>query len=278
MDFALHTGCMPHANLAAQVDAARWAGFDGIELSVSKLERYLGAGLTVEDLALTLGPLRVTMLNVLMSIERFDRGFRTALRAQCERMASAASALGCPAIQVVALDGFAAADSAAIQKSVVESLRELSELAAPHNVKLALEPVTFSPFNRLDRALEVVAEVGPDRVGLVLDTWHLWTSGTAWGDVAVVDPTLVSTVHLSDTARRASSAWQDEDRWPLPGEGILPLGEATTALRASGYDGTWAVELVSEEHAEWHPRRLATELLDRMRHLLEVDAARGATR
>lgn len=272
MDLTLHTGCMPHANLATQIEAAKGAGFDGIELSISKLERYLGSGLTVDDLVSSLGPLRVTMLDVLMPIERRDAQFRAALRQTCERMAAVAPALGCRWLQVVALDEFGTTDWRTIQRTLVTSLRELADAAAPHGVMLALEPVVFSPFHRLDQALEVVADVGVDRVGLVLDTWHLWTSQVAWDEVASVEPALIAAVHISDSGERTDRAWRDQDRWPLPGSGILPLREATAAILTSGYDGVWGVEIVSDIYAEWHPFRLATELFGRVRHLLGTGA------
>lgn len=235
-----------------------------------ELTRYLDAGFTAGDLRQELGPLRVSMLDTLMPIESGDRATRRRLVAEASRLAAVAQELGCPALQVVALDGFDAGDWPGQRHALVASLRELADVAAPHGVRLALEPVVFSRFRTLAQALEVIEEVGAERVGLCLDTWHLWTSGTAWEEAAALDAGLIATVHLGDTNARAGAASRDEDRAALPGEGVLPLRDA---VLATGYDGSWTVELKSERHWEWEPEVLARALLERARRLVPAAGA-----
>jgi sugar phosphate isomerase/epimerase len=268
MEYALHAATIMHTNVATDVRVARAAGYNAIELWIPKLARYLDAGFSPADLLGELGPLRVTMLDTLLPIESADPSERVRLRAECSRMAEVAAALGCPVLQVVALDEFESRDWAGQRRALVASLAELVELAAPHGVRLAVEPVTFSPFRSLAQAHDVVHAVGVDHVGLCLDTWHLWTSGTPWEEVAALDPALILSVHLSDTAARSGPQWRDQDRTALPGDGILPLREAVEAIRATGYDGIWAVEMKSERHWEWDPEILASTILERARLLL----------
>lgn len=273
MEIALHTASMMHTNVATDLRVAEDAGYDGVELWMPKVSRYLDSGFEAAELAGSLGRLRVTMLDVLLSIERTDPDFRRALRERCGRMSALAAQLGCPAVQVVALDEFDAADWAGMRRALVASLNELAEIAAPHGVRLALEPVSFSPFHALDHALEVVSEVGADRVGLVLDTWHLWTGGVPWEKVADLDDELVVCAHIGDSNPRAGVQWSDEDRTALPGDGIVPLAEGIDAIRSTGYDGVWSVELLSRRHWEWDPTVLAKELFESARKLLVEVAA-----
>jgi sugar phosphate isomerase/epimerase len=268
---ALHTRTVLHTNVATDVRVARSAGFDAIELWIPKLARYLDAGFSPDDLRAQLGSLRVTMLDTLLPIESRDTATRAQLRADCARMAAVAEQLGCPAIQVVALEGFASDDAAGRRAEMVSALTELAEIAAPHGVRLALEPVTFSPFRELSEAVDVVREVGVDRAGLCLDTWHLWTSGTPWDEVAALDAGLIAAVHLSDTQARSGPTWRDQDRTALPGEGVLPLREGIAAIRATGYAGAWGVEMLSERHWEWDPDVLASAILERARGLLDAE-------
>jgi sugar phosphate isomerase/epimerase len=258
-----------HTNVITDVRVAREAGYDGIELWIPKLTRYLDAGFTTSELAKHLDPLKVTMLDTILPIEKSDPDTRERLRALTKRMAQVAEALKCRVLQVVALDHFDS-DAWSDQRTVlVTALSELAEVASPHGVRLALEPVTFSPFRSLPRALDVIEEVGITRVGLCLDTWHLWTSDTPWQDVAALDPATIACVHISDTNPKTADVWRDEDRTALPGDGILPLGEGISAIRQTGYDGVWSVEMLSDRHWEWDPQVLADELLRRTRVLLE---------
>jgi len=268
MEYALHAATTMHTNVVTDVRVARAAGYDGIELWIPKLTRYLDAGFTTRDLREALGPLRVTMLDTLLSIERSDPATRRQLLADCARLAEVAAELGCPALQVVALDDFDGASWPEQRRALVGSLSELADIAGAHGVRLALEPVVFSRFRSLPQALELIEAVGADRVGLCLDTWHLWTSGTAWEDVAALDPQLIACVHIGDTEARSGPEWSDADRSALPGEGILPLRDAIDAILATGYDGSWAVEMKSERHWEWDPQVLAAAVLQRARLLL----------
>jgi sugar phosphate isomerase/epimerase len=266
--YALHAATIMHTNVVTDVRVARAAGYDGIELWIPKLTRYLDAGFSADDLLQELGPLRVTMLDTLLPIESGDPSTRRRLLADCARMASVAAELDCPALQVVALDQFDSSSWPEQRRTLVASLTELADVADAHGVRLALEPVVFSRFRTLSQALDVIHAVGTDRVGLCLDTWHLWTSGTAWEEIASLDPELIVAVHLADTQARSGPAWRDEDRSALPGEGILPLREAIDAILDTGYTGTWSVEMKSERHWEWEPESLASAVLKRARQLM----------
>ena len=268
MKISLHASSIKYTNILTDIRVAKDAGYYGIEVSATKVNRYLEAGYEVSQLAGSLGPLRVTMLDVLLSIERRDPGFRRGLLADCEHMAVLASRLRCPALQVVALDDFDAVDWPDKRRHLVASLNELADIAAPHGIRLGLEPVSFSSFHSISQVLDVIHTVGTKRVGLVLDTWHLWTSGTPWQEVADLDPHLIVCAHISDTGPRVGAKWSDHDRTELPGDGILPLRRAIQAICSTGFDGVWAVELLSKRHWEWEPAVLANELLRRARSLL----------
>ena len=108
----------------------------------------------------------------------------------------------------------------------------------------------------------------PHNVGLCLDTFHLWTGGTPWDEVAALDRRLVAVAHLSDVTPRKGDEWSDDDRDVLPGDGILPLQEGIQAIRATGYDDLWCVEMMGAYHWEWDPFVLAQELKDRADRLL----------
>jgi len=261
---SLHTGSIRHTNVATDVGAARAAGFDGIELQIPKLARYLDAGYSVGSLRDMLDGLRVTMIDVLMPIEAEGDPMPDRLLAECERWSTVAGDLACPAIQVVALNNFASMHWDEQRDVLVRRLTAMSDLTSTRGVRLGIEPVSFSPFRTLKQAVEVVDRVGLDRVGIVLDVWHLWTAGCDWADVAGLDPELVVCVQLGDTAPRSGEVWTDDDRTELLGDGILPLGDAITAVRSTGFDGVWSVEMLSKRHWEWDPYALAGELHDRL--------------
>ncbi|WP_131770211.1 sugar phosphate isomerase/epimerase family protein [Candidatus Protofrankia californiensis] len=267
---SLHGGTIMRTNVVTAARVAHAAGFDGIELLITKVARYLDTGFSTDDLIHALGPLRVTMLDALLPIETRERTARQQLIDDCARMSRVAADLNCPTLQVVALDNFSSDEWQDQRRVLIDCLTELADVATPHGVRLAIEPVTFSPFHALDQALEVIQAVGLDRVGLCLDTWHLWTSGTPWEEVANLDKRLILAVQIGDTQARTGLQWRDDDRTALPGEGVLPLREAVEAIAATGYDGMWTVEMLSKKHWEWDPDVLALAVLERTKLLFDL--------
>lgn len=265
---SLHSCSTLYTNVATDVRVATHAGFGGLELWMPKVERFLAAGYTTADLARLLGPLRPTMLDVLLGVETSDRELWREQLERCARMASVAHRIGCPALQVVVLDDTGGMALRPWRRFVARRLKELAEVAADQGVRLGLEPVAFSPLRSLDETTELVHVVGADRLGLVLDTWHLWAGGESWERVAEVDPSMVVAAHIGDSAPRAGARWADDDRRALPGDGIVPVREGINAIVATGFRGPWAVELISPRHREWEPGALARELYDRARACL----------
>lgn len=271
MLLGLHTGSILYTNVLTDVRVAREAGYDAIEIVIPKLVRYLDAGYRLDDLLAALGPLRPAMINSFLHIERQEPDFRRGLLAECERLCAVAQSLSCRALQVIALNALRGMPWPEMRLCLAHSLAELADIAAPFGVTLALEPVTFTPLRTVAQALEVFDCAGRDNVGLCLDTFHLWTAGTPWDEVAALDPALVVVAHLGDVLPRWGEEWSDDDRDVLPGDGILPLGEGIQAIRATGYDGLWSVEMMGARHWEWDPAVLARELKQRAGRLLEVD-------
>jgi sugar phosphate isomerase/epimerase len=268
MQIGLHTGSILHTNLMTDIRVARETGYDAIEFYIPKLVRYLDAGYPAEEILPALGSLRLAMINSFLHIERQDPAARQELREQCQRLCQVARTLGCPSLQVVALNELQGEPWPQIRAKVGRSLQELADIAAPFGVRLALEPVTFTPLRTLPQALEILDVAARDNVGLCLDTFHLWTASTSWDEVAALDPALIVVAHISDVMPRQGSEWRDADRDVLPGDGILPLQEGIQAIRATGYDDLWCVEMLGAYHWEWDPFVLAGELKHRADGLL----------
>jgi sugar phosphate isomerase/epimerase len=265
MQLSLHTICTRRSNLITDIRVAKQAGYDAIEPTTFKLERYLNAGYQAEELVSSLSPLGVDMISSFEPIERQDPGD---MRRRCRRLCEAAQTLGCSAFQVVALDGLKHLSWPQMRSEFARSLRALADIAAPLGVWLALEPVAFAPLKTLAQALEVIDAVERDNIGLNIDTFHIWAGGTPWEEVAKLDSGMIVVVHLSDATPRRGEEWSDLDRGVFPGDGIIPLKEGIAAIRSTGFDGPWAIEMISAYYWEWDPFTLAREARVRAEALL----------
>jgi sugar phosphate isomerase/epimerase len=264
----LHTGCILHTNMLADIRIVKSTGFEAIEILVPKLERYLAAGYRVDNLAAGLGATKVNMLNRLPSIDGQESESMRELYRDCERLCEIAQALSCPNLQVVALTAYQDLPWAEARAKPVRTLKDLADIAAPFGVRLGFEPVVFTPFRSLASVLEIIDATERDNVGLVVDTFHHWAAGDSWDEIARLDSALIASVHISDAMEKAGEEWRDNDRDVLPGDGVIPLPEGIAAVRNTGYDGVWAVEILGPSHWEWDPAKLAGELRQRVAALL----------
>jgi sugar phosphate isomerase/epimerase len=251
--------------LVTDIRVAREAGYTAIEPTTFKLERYLDAGYRAEDLLPTLGSLQVDMISSFEPIERQDP---KKMQRRCRRLCETAQTLGCGAFQVVALDGLKQLSWPQMRAEIASSLRDLADIAAPFGVRLALEPVAFAPLKTLTLALEVIDAAERENIGLNVDTFHVWAGGTSWEEVSRLDARMIVAVHLSDATPRQGDQWSDQDRGVFPGDGIIPLKEGIQAIRSTGYDGAWAIEMISDSYWEWDPFVLAREAKSRAQTLL----------
>ena len=85
--------------------------------------------------------------------------------------------------------------------------------------------------------LRVGSEIGSN-VGILLDLWHLYTSGGSVEDVLNVEETKISLVHINDAPIGIEVDALVDNKRGLPGAtGVLPLSEFMSALKRIGYTG-----------------------------------------
>jgi sugar phosphate isomerase/epimerase len=132
----------------------------------------------------------------------------------------------------------------------VESLKELGEFAAKHNVKIAFEPLNPININTdtavwgLDHGLELVEKVNHPAVGICVDTWNVWETPDLPQVIRQCGKRIL-VIQMSDWKMPRSTA----DRYTL-GQGEIPLTEMFRAIRQTGFEGPWVVEILSSLHLD----------------------------
>lgn len=262
MKLALNGATTMRADLATDLQAAKAAGFDYVEIWAAKLRAFLKEKTTSElrDLFFQSG-LSPLSINSIEHITFRDAQAYESIRQECEELSSIAGAIGCPCIVVV--PGRLPPGEISREKVVAESvgvLNELCEIAGNHNVSLAFEflgqPDCSVP--TLDLAAEIVGKVGRDELGLVIDSFHFYAGGSTVEMIEALDPKLIQIFHINDAEDLPREQLEDRHRL-LPGLGILPLREIVSAFRRIGYDKVASVEIFRPEYWERDPFELARE-------------------
>jgi sugar phosphate isomerase/epimerase len=278
MQIALHNLATQHSNLVTSIRIARETGYAGIEIGGPKLKKYLAQGYSLESLLPLLENVPPVGLSYVQDIERQEASQYDALLQECETICSLAEKLDCPMVQLLTgpLDpngpyqGLTGKPWPEMRKATAKNLRALAEIGKAHRVKFYLEALTFTPLNRLDQQLELLEETARDEVGLVLDFYHLWDSGTTPDQIARMNKKHIFCVDFCDSLDEFGAggdiAQKGRDVWT--GGGRIPLKEWVDAVKATGFDGIWRSELLSPKYWELDPWSTARDLKTFLEYLL----------
>jgi sugar phosphate isomerase/epimerase len=126
-------------------------------------------------------------------------------------------------------------------------LREVASILGDQGHRIGLEYVgpktswtaARYPFvHSMAEMKELIAEIGRDNVGLVLDSWHWYTAGESDADIRSLSAREVVACDLNDAPARLTVDQQQDLMRELPAAtGVINLKGFLGALVAIGYDG-----------------------------------------
>jgi sugar phosphate isomerase/epimerase len=221
----------------------------------------------------------VIALGHVRDIERQETTEYGALLEECERFCSIAEQLNCPNVQLLTgplgpghgkedpYKGLTGRPWPEMRKLTAKNLAALADIGKQHGVGFYLEPISWAPLHSLQQGLEVIDEAGQDNVGIMIDFWHMWITGTTPDDIAKLDKNVINGVHFCDSLPRSGQPISHKQREVWPGGGSIPLKEWIEAVKATGYDGWWSPELHSPKHWEMDPWEVALNLRELLRIL-----------
>lgn len=156
----------------------------------------------------------------------------------------AAKSLGARAIKV----GPGIGEDIADVELMARELKQLAQEAAEHNTTIVLEIMPFSNIRTIGTALSIIEATNEPNAGLLLDIWHLSRGGISYDEIANIPPHFIKSIELNDADRYPiQPLWQDTiHRRRLPGEGYLDVPSFIKAVQATGYNGPWGLEVLSE--------------------------------
>jgi sugar phosphate isomerase/epimerase len=129
----------------------------------------------------------------------------------------------------------------------VDRLRPIAEVLRDEGCRFGIEfigPRTFRAAFRhefihtLDGVIELISAIGTGNVGVLLDSWHLYTSGGTAADLERLTSQDIVVVHVNDAPADIARDEQIDTVRALPMETeVIDLVGFMRALREMGYDG-----------------------------------------
>jgi sugar phosphate isomerase/epimerase len=280
----------PLWTMAEDIQGYAAAGFGAIGLFIHKFEKsqFVGfwiPGETIPDDrvaaaadAIKKADLKVSHMAVVGFYTEPDREARIAHTLHAMDIAAA---LDCEAL-IVAPGRRNGRSYEETRDYAARALTEVFERTSRSQVRLALEPIIpwqSDYLNTLGEALDLADLVDHPNLGVYVDSFHLWRTGTLLEDIERAGPRIFG-VHLNDAVE------EDTHHNRLPGEGELPLRDIVRAVEATGYMGTYDCEymydpsLIGSDPEHFAPevvvQRCARAMADVLDGVIDVSRREGA--
>jgi sugar phosphate isomerase/epimerase len=142
----------------------------------------------------------------------------------------------------------------------VTEFAALCRQAADAGTRIAFEPMPFGNVADLVTARRLIDEAGHPAGGLILDLWHMARGGAPNDEIAALPSRYLFAVELDDADEHVVGTLLEDTllRRRLCGEGDQDVEGFIHAIRSTGFDGPWGVEILSAEFRKLDLRTQAT--------------------
>lgn len=236
---------------------ARKTGFQAIELTMDKVEPIIAKG-ALDELGHQIRTERLEVASI-NGPENFnllsDKEFQSILN-RTQNLASAAQQVGCNLLIPVPNALKPGLSRPETISQTAEALRRLADICS-NNINLGLEFLGMRncSINKLETAAEVIRQVERPNVGLVVDSFHMHVSGSAFSEITkVIEKILL--IHVNDSEAGDLDSLTDASRI-FPGEGTIDLRGFRRVLHDSGYHGYVSLELLKPAYWQEDPEQIA---------------------
>jgi sugar phosphate isomerase/epimerase len=247
--YCLNTSTIRGNNLdvAAQIDVAAKAGYNGIEPWVRDIDAYTGKGGTLKDLAKRISDTGLIVEDAIAFNASLDddEARRAASMEQLKRDMDKVVQIGGKRIAMppgnngsgVSLEHAAQYYRAALEIGEQMGVHPLLELWGQNAV---LGP--------LANGAHVAIATGRADASMLLDIFHLYKSGTSFASLRQINGAALHVIHINDyPAADDPSKLTDANR-VYPGDGVALLGQIFRDLRDNGFRGVFSLELFNKDY------------------------------
>jgi sugar phosphate isomerase/epimerase len=246
-------------SLADAVAGAQKYGFEGIEFSAAELADLIEAqGVGAAKGLFESAGVKPAVFGLSVNWRGSDAEFAQSLSA-FPRLAKAAQAVGCTRTATWIMPCSNDRPFAENRMFHIERLKPIAKILSDHGISFGLEfigPKTLRdsqkyPFiHTMDDMLAMGVEIGSN-VGLLLDSFHWYTSHAELADLHALKANQIVYVHVNDAQSNLGIDQQLDNVRDLPGAtGVIDLAGFMRALMKISYDGPIAVEPFKKQLAE----------------------------
>ncbi|MFN9470848.1 sugar phosphate isomerase/epimerase family protein [Acidovorax sp.] len=240
--------------LEAKLAAVKAAGFGQIMLAARDIVGH-PQGIDAAVSAVRGSGLRVTGFQVLRDFEGLSGHLHSYKLGIAQQMILMARALGTRVLLACSSTSLHATDD---PDAIARDLRKLAMLALPHGIRIAFEGLSWGRhINEVHQAWAAVQRADCPNLGLAIDSYHQFATGTPLSALDGIDPERIYLVQLSDFMWQETRTVQERIDTArhfrvFPGEGVhsQALVELVRKLDGMGYRGDYSFEVFNDDYQQ----------------------------
>lgn len=247
--YCLNTSTIRGNNLdiVAEIAVMQKAGYNGVEPWMTEVDAYVAKGGTLKDLGKRFADAGLVVEDVIAfnswltddpaaratAMERLKVDMGKVLEIGGSRLATPPG----NSRAAVSLENAATYYRAALELGQTMGVQPLCELWGTHPL---LGP--------LANGIHVTVATGRADASLLLDTFHLYKSGTSFASLRQINGASLHVMHINDYPQATDKAQLNDGSRLYPGDGVAPLDEILRDLRDIGFRGALSLELFNRDY------------------------------
>ncbi len=254
------------------------AGYDGIEIWIRDLQKYLGEGGNLKDLKKYIGDLGLRVENAIGFAEWIvdDEVKRNAALEQLKKEMDLVAQIGCNRI--------AAPPAGAYNEPLIDLFeigkryRKILELGDLTGVTPLLEfwGASASLFH-ISQAMFIATAANHPKACILPDVYHMFRGGSGYHSLKLISGNAIEVFHFNDFVADIPREKQTDSDRVYPGDGAAPYKQIITDLYNAGGNKVLSIELFNKSYWENDALEVAKTGLNKMKKIVEA-AMSGAKR
>jgi sugar phosphate isomerase/epimerase len=235
--------------LAAEIEIAARAGYQGIEPWVTEIDEHVKAGGSLGDLRKRIEDAGLTVAGVIGFAQWIvdDEAQRAKGLEEARRIMDITAQIGGRRL--------AAPPAGVTEKDHLDLLiianryRALLQLGDKLGVTPQLELWGFSRvLSRLSEVAFVTVEAAHPRACILADSYHLYKGGSEIEGLRLLNGQAMHVFHINDYPGKPERKEITDAQRVFPGDGVAPLPNLFRALRDNGFRGMLSLEVFNREY------------------------------
>ena len=246
------------------------AGYNGIEIWIRDLQKYLGEGGNLKDLKKYIDDLGLKVENAIGFAEWIvdDEAKRKAAIELLKREMDLVAQIGCKRIAAPPAGAYSEPFQDLFE--IAKRYRNILEIGDTTGVTPLLEFWGASAsLYHISQAMFIATAANHPKACILPDVYHMFRGGSGYNSLKQISGNAIEVFHFNDFVTDIPREKQTDSDRVYPGDGAAPFSQIITDLYKAGGNKVFSLELFNKNYWEKDALEVAKTGLEKMKKLVD---------